>query len=186
MKYLKWGLIVLGLLTLLFFLVLRPYMRGQTKKHSPEKVATYHKDGFDLIVNYSSPSKKGRTIFGGLVPYDQVWRTGANEPTTFTTASDIHIGEETLPAGTYSLWTIPGIDQWTVIFNENVPDWGVTVLSGGSETARLPEKDVLEVEITREETEESVENFTIAFNDKEELYMSIAWDKAHVEIPIKK
>lgn len=186
MKYLKWGLIVLGLLTLLFFLVLRPYMREQTKKNSPEKVATYDRDGFDLIVNYSSPSKKGRTIFGRLVPYDQVWRTGANEPTTFTTASNIQIGDKKLPAGTYSLWTIPGIDQWKVIFNEDIPDWGVTVLSGGSETARLPEKDVLEVEIPSEETEESVENFTIAFKGKEDLYMSIAWDKTNVEIPIKK
>ncbi|WP_149275262.1 DUF2911 domain-containing protein [Pareuzebyella sediminis] len=186
MKYLKWGLIVLGLLTLLFFLVFRPYMRDQTKKHSPEKVAAFDQGGFDLTVKYSSPSKKGRKIFGGLVPYDQVWRTGANEPTTFTTGSDIKIGGKTLPSGTYSLWTIPGIDNWTVIFNEDIPDWGVTLLSGGSETARIPEKDVLKVEIPSEETKETIENFTIDFKVEQELYMSIAWEKTNVEIPIKR
>ena len=111
-----------------------PYMQEQTKKHSPEVTNTYNQNGLDLSVNFSGPSKKGRVIFGELVPYDAVWRTGANEPTTFTTASNIRIIDKPLAAGTYSFWTKPGKDVWEVMFNSEVPNWGVTIMSGGAKT----------------------------------------------------
>ena len=124
MKILKWVLVVVVVLGLLGFFFGMPYMREQTKKNSPEKTATYAKNGLDLSVHYSSPFKKGRVIFGELVPYNTVWRTGANEPTTFTTATDLRVMGKVLPAGTYSLWTIPGEQQWSVVFNKESPRLG--------------------------------------------------------------
>ncbi|MUH36631.1 DUF2911 domain-containing protein [Zobellia amurskyensis] len=186
MKVLKWILIVLAVLSLLFFFVLSPYMRTQTKKHSPETTVVYTKNGMDLSVTYSSPSKKDRVIFGELVPYDAVWRTGANEPTTFSTANDIKIAGKNLPAGTYSLWTRPSRQSWSVIFNKNIPEWGVTILSGGKETTRVLEEDVVEIEIPTEQIAETVENFTIDFDQQKELYMRISWDRTRVKVPISK
>ncbi len=186
MKILKWLLLVLAVLGLLFYFVLGPYMREQTKKNSPEETATYNQNGLDLSVNYSSPAKKGRVIFGELVPYNVVWRTGANEPTTFTTTTDIRIGDKKLPAGTYSLWTEPGTENWSVIFNADVPDWGVTLLSRGKETTRAIEKDVIQVNVPVEEITQTVENFTIDFTDTEQLYMDISWDNTLVKVPINK
>jgi len=183
MKFLKWILIILTALGLLLYFVGWPYMKEQTKKNSPEKTVTYNKNGYNLSVTYSSPSKKGRDIFGQLVPYDTVWRTGANEPTTFTTATDIRIFDEVLPSGTYSLWTKPGKKKWLVMFNSDIPDWGVTILSRGKETTRIPSKDVITVEIPSEKIDEVTENFTIGFLYQDQLYMYLAWDRTKVKIP---
>lgn len=186
MKFLKWLLIIVAVLGLLSYFVIWPYMQDQTKKISPEETNTYVKDGFDLSVNYSSPAKKGRVIFGELVPYDAVWRTGANEPTTFTTATAIRVIDQDLPAGSYSLWTVPGEKKWSVIFNTEIPDWGVSLLSGGNETTRAPEKDIIKVEVPVERTAKNIEKFTIDFSDSERLYMDISWDTTKVKVPIKK
>ncbi len=184
MRVLKWILIVIAALALLFVFVGMPYLRKQTKKHSPEKTAMYTKGGLDLEVHYSSPFKKGRVIFGELVPYDVVWRTGANEPTTFSTATDIKIVDKNLTAGTYSLWTKPDRESWTVMFNTEVPDWGVTLSSGGRETTRVPESDVVSVEVPVSSLSESKESFTIDFEDTDQLYLSISWDDTKVLVPI--
>ncbi|MGA8807357.1 MAG: DUF2911 domain-containing protein [Thermoanaerobaculia bacterium] len=78
----------------------------------------------DITVDYSRPAVKGRAIWGGLVPYDQVWRTGANEATQITFSDDVTINGQPLPKGTYSLHTIPGKDSWTIIFNKTAKQWG--------------------------------------------------------------
>ena len=78
----------------------------------------------DITINYNRPGVKGRTIWGGLVPYDQVWRTGANEATTIEFSDDVVINGQRLPKGTYSFHTIPGRDQWTLIFNKTANQWG--------------------------------------------------------------
>ena len=171
---------------LLFFFVGMPYLRKQTKKHSPERTSVYTENGFDLEVRYSSPFKKNRVIFGDLVPYDVVWRTGANEPTTFETRSDIKIIDKTLVAGKYSLWTKPGQRSWAIIFNEEIPDWGVTISSGGQETTRDPEKDVLKVEVPVEVLGQPEESFTIDFEGDEQLYLSLYWDLTKVKVPLNK
>ena len=162
-----------------------PYLREQTKKNSPERVATFNEDGLDLEVKYSSPYKKGRVIFGELVPYNVVWRTGANEPTTFSTKTDLQILGNYLPTGTYSLWTIPGPDTWKIMFNSKVPDWGVTLISGGRETTRIAENDMFQVDVPVMGLDESVESFTIDFEKVEGLYLTLTWDKTKVRIPIK-
>ena len=197
MKALKWIVGILAALLLLVYFAGLPYLREQTKKHSPERSATYTERGFDLEVAYCSPSKKGREIFGGLVPYGEVWRTGANEPTTFRTGTAIELGfepltegERSLQPGTYSVWTIPGPENWTVIFNREVPDWGVTLSSLGRKTTRNPSSDVLTLEVPvlqKSETPEVIEDFTIDFVTPfgpESLFLEFAWDTVRVLVPI--
>jgi hypothetical protein len=185
MKVLKWIVIIVAVLLLSFYFIGMPYLREQTKKHSPEITNTYEENGYDLSVTYSSPFKKGRVIFGELVPYNTTWRTGANEPTTFTTGTDIRIAENDLPQGEYSLWTIPKPQSWSVIFNGKVPDWGVTLSSKGQDTTREPEHDVILVEVPVQSLPESEENFTIDFNREEgQLYLNLYWDTTRVQVPI--
>ncbi|WP_047245963.1 DUF2911 domain-containing protein [Maribacter thermophilus] len=187
MKLLKRLLIGLLVIGALFYWVGMPLMRKQTKKHSPEKTATYNLEGAELLVDYSSPSKKGRAIFGNLVPYNKVWRTGANEPTTFTTSQDIKIIDKPLSAGTYSLWTIPNKDVWKIIFNKEIPDWGVSILSGGTQTTRNASEDVIQVEVPARNTQQPIENFTIDFiEDRDQLYLSLSWDDKIANVPINK
>src|SRR5438093_13393744 len=78
----------------------------------------------DVTITYSRPGVKGRPIWGALVPYDKVWRTGANEATTIAFSDDVTINGQPLPKGTYSLHTIPGKDQWTIVFNNTANQWG--------------------------------------------------------------
>jgi len=186
MKRWKWIITVVAALLLLIAFVGMPYAREQTKKHSPQKTSTYSQNGMDLSVNYSSPFKKDRVIFGELVPFDVVWRTGANEPTVFSTASDITIIDKPLAAGTYSLWTKPGKASWTVMLNKEVPDWGVTILSGGKETTRDPAADVLEVEVPVTNMSSPAESFTIDFEETDATYLTLYWDTTKIMVPISK
>ncbi len=179
-KYLKWTLIVVGGLALIAFIGLR-VMTAQTKKASPEETVTLNQDGKEVSVVYSRPSKKGREIFGGLVPYGKVWRTGANEATTFNTKNELVIDGKLLPAGEYTLWTIPGRDTWTVIFNDKQYGWGVNF--DGSDIHE-PEADVLEVVVPTQPTGSTVEMFTISF-DKSVTAMEMAWDQTKISVPIK-
>ena len=78
----------------------------------------------EITVNYSSPGKRDRTVWGDLVSYGELWRTGANSATTFETSTDITVGGEAVPAGTYALFTIPGEETWTVILNKNADQGG--------------------------------------------------------------
>ncbi|MDX1365327.1 DUF2911 domain-containing protein [Arenibacter latericius] len=184
MKFLKWLLLIIAVLVLAFFLGGKSYLIKQTKKHSPERTATYNENGMDIIVNYSSPYKKDRVIFGDLVPYGIVWRTGANEPTTFTTATKVTIEGKDLAAGTYSLWTIPNESSWEIIFNSEVPDWGVTILSGGKETTREPLWDVVKVTAPVTKLKAPIERFTIQFDQGDSVYLSLLWDQTKVSLPI--
>jgi hypothetical protein len=90
-KILKWAGIVVGILAVVLFIAFK-FLQSNTKKASPEATAEFKKDGTEISVFYCRPSKKGRVIFGGLEPYGKVWRTGANEATTFTTNKDLAIG----------------------------------------------------------------------------------------------
>lgn len=113
--------------------------------------------GVETVVTYGRPKVKGRTLWGELVPFDKVWRTGANEATTITFADDVTVESEPLPAGTYGLFTIPGEDTWTVIFNEQAEQWG----AGNYDEA----KDALRVEVEPASLESSVEELTFEIQD---------------------
>lgn len=179
-KILKWVGIVVGVLAVVLFIAFK-FLQANTKKASPEATVEYKKDGTEISVFYCQPSKKGRDIFGGLIPYGTVWRTGANEATTFTTSKDLTISGKTLPAGKYTLWTIPQKDKWSVIFNSKMYDWGV---SFGGVASREAAADVLQVEVPVEALGAVQEQFQISF-DEATPAMVLAWDKTKVAVPLK-
>ncbi|MFV0415876.1 MAG: DUF2911 domain-containing protein [Chthoniobacterales bacterium] len=132
----------------------------------------------DFTVAYSRPSVKERDIYGELVPYGSVWRTGANAPTKITFDSEITFGDKKVPAGEYILFTIPGDDQWTVIL------YGDTEISGAG---LYDEKnDVARVTVKPEELDDEVETFTIGFDDlrDDSATLFLDWDDVRVPVPI--
>lgn len=131
----------------------------------------------DITVTYSRPGVKGREIFGGLVPYGKVWRTGANQATQFAVTTDVDIEGKKLPAGTYSLHTIPGPNEWTVIFNKDAGQWG----SFNYDQA----KDALRVTIKPEKAAHSAEWLEFHFPkvSTDSATLMLRW--ADVAIPIK-
>src|SRR5579871_5123108 len=92
---------------------------------SPSAEATGKIGAASITIAYSSPSVKGRKIFGDLVPYGKAWRAGANKATTFTTDKDITVEGKSLKAGKYSLFAVPGEKEWEIIFNSEIPAWGI-------------------------------------------------------------
>jgi len=181
LNILLWVIGSLIALSLLIVLVIGPIMKSQTKKHSPEKYIVFDQNDLELKAFYNSPSKKRRTIFGELVPFDEVWRTGANEASTFTTNKDLTIDGKTLPKGTYSLWTIPGETSWQVIFNSEMYDWGVKFTD--QTPSREPEYDVVVATVPSSKSLTVMENFTISFSKNgDNTLMILAWD--NVVVPV--
>jgi len=179
MKALKWTLIILGILALTAYFGFG-YLKTQTKKASPEETVNFQDGDLKMSVFYCRPFKKEREIFGGLVPYGEVWRTGANEASTFTTSQEINFGGEFLKAGTYTLWTIPGEDEWSVILNSKMYDWGVDF---SSKALREAEFDVVKVNVPTWPVPTGViEQFTIRFGDNG--FLILEWDETRVEVPI--
>lgn len=174
---LKKILIGLAILAVILFVAFQ-VMTSQTKKASPEVKQSYSVGTAKVDLFYCSPSKKGREIFGGLVKYGEVWRTGANEATTFETDKNLIIDGKKLPAGKYSLWTIPQKDSWTVVFNNEVPDWGV---SWGNEATRNAQKDALQTIVKVETSSIPQEKLSINANNNA---LTISWDTAKVSVPI--
>lgn len=157
------------------------YMKSQTKKASPEEVTTFKVNEATITVDYSRPSKKGRVIFGELVPYGKVWRTGANEATTFEVDKDIRVGGAPLAAGKYTLWSIPQASSWKVIFNNKMYSWGVTY---GGEAQRDPTGDVATVEVPVQTLPEVVEKFTIGVEGTPPA-LTLKWDQTQVSVPLE-
>ncbi len=94
-------------------------------------------DGVEITLEYGRPNVKGREIWGGLVPWDKVWRTGADEATTVSFAADVKIGDQKLSAGTYGLFTVPGKDGWEFIFNSVANQWGAYEYDAGKDVLRV-------------------------------------------------
>jgi hypothetical protein len=151
---------------------------GQSKP-SPSETATGTVAGSDIKISYSSPAVKGRKIWGGLVPYDKVWRTGANEATIFETSKDVKIGNKTLPAGKYSLYTTPGEKEWKVIFNSQTGQWGINRDGSTSDDAS---KDVLVTTVKPMKSKAMNERFKIEVNSKGFVLL---WENVAVPVMIK-
>ncbi len=179
-KFIKWFVIVAASLVILLIIAFQ-LMTWQTKKHSPEQTEELKKGDIELSVLYSQPSKKDREIFGALVPYGQVWRTGANEPTTFTTNKAITFGDIPVEAGTYTLWTIPNETEWTVILNKKHYDWG---MSFGGESPRLADEDAAAVTVPVQLLESVEEKFIIDLQE-EPFQMVLKWDQTMVSVDLK-
>lgn len=106
----------------------------------PAKASCRFADGKTITVNYSSPRMRGRKIYGGLVPFDKVWRLGANEATTFDTTADVTIDGKQVPAGNYTLFAIPTPNRWTLIVSKKTGEWGIPYPGKTFDFARLPMK----------------------------------------------
>ncbi len=131
--------------------------------------------GAALWVDYSRPSKRGRTIFGELVPYGKVWRTGANAATQFRTDKDLRFGDVTVPAGFYSLFTIPGPSEWTLIVNGE---------TGQTGTAHKAERDLYRIPMKVSALPQPVERFTISVTPGESGgVLSMEWDTTRASAP---
>ncbi len=170
---------------LLSLAVLTSPGRGQGEKSKrpspPAKADCKFADGKAITVDYSSPRGKGRKIYGGLVPYGQVWRAGANEATTFVTNTDLTVGGREVPAGSYTLFTVPNQDKWTLIISKKTGEWGIPYPGEGDDLARV------DMKVTK--LASPVENFTIAFDQAgTRCTMRLDWEttRAAVEISQKR
>ena len=130
-------------------------------------------------IDYSSPSVRGRTIWGGLVAYDQVWVTGAHRATSISFSDDVEINGQTIPAGTYGFFTIPGKEEWVIILNKNYEQH----LADEYDTA----EDVLRLQVTPEQLEQPVEALTYQVNatGKEAGTVSVMWEKKKVSFQMR-
>ena len=133
-----------------------------------------------IKITYSRPLVRGRKIFGELVPFDKLWRTGASDCTVITTSEDISFGNNVLKAGSYSIFSIPSINEWTIIVNSD------TTLHG--ETGYDEKKDIMRFKVPLEKSPNFYETFTIDLNDinsKSEAFLKILWENTMVKIPVK-
>jgi hypothetical protein len=133
----------------------------------------------DIKINYHSPGVRGRTIWGGLVAYDAVWVTGAHKATSLEVGKDFKVGDKTIPAGKYAIFTIPGKEEWTVIINKN---WNQHLADDYSET-----DDVVRVKVEPQMTEEVVERLKYEIDQRGERLADviISWEKLRVSFPIE-
>ena len=142
------------------------------KRVSPHEQTSATVAGRKVTVSYGRPYKKGRLIFGGLVPYDQVWRTGADEATTLTTDGELMIGTLRVPKGTYALFTVPGKSAWTLVVNKTAQQWGGAFSYDAKEDlGRVPMKVAA--------SPAPVEQFTIELlpaGDRKAI-LELSWDK---------
>ncbi len=134
-------------------------------------------DGKTITTAYSSPRMKGRQIYGGLVPYGQVWRTGANEATTFVTDANLTVGGKDVPGGSYTLFTVPAPGKWTLIINKKTGEWGIPYKYEADELTR--------VEMEPSKLPAPVENFTISYQPSSKgCTMNIEWETTRASVNI--
>jgi Protein of unknown function (DUF2911) len=174
--------ILLGSAVILAFAVSGVILLAQqdkSKRPSPPEKAECKLSGNSVAVEYSSPRAKGRKIFGGLVPYGKVWRAGANEATTFVTDTDITVGGTNVPAGKYTIFTIPNEDKWSLVVSKKTGEWG-TAYPG-------PDNDLARIDMKASKLPSPVENFTIAFEQRGSgCTMHMDWETTRASVEITK
>src|SRR5215470_18947859 len=175
-------LALIGLGCLLVVAATAAVIRQQDKSARPSPPAKASCDlggGKSITIDYSSPRAKGRKIFGSLVPYGKVWRTGANEATTFVTNADLKVGGSDVPAGSYTLFTVPEADKWMLVISKKTGEWG-TAYPGESE-------DLVRVPMKTGATSSAVENFAIGFDKGGSgCTLRIEWENTRASVDISK
>jgi len=176
----QFAVLVVGCLTLGFMATLASAQADKAARPSPAAKATCAlADGKTITVDYSSPRAKGRKIFGGLVPYGEVWRTGANEATTFVTTADVMVGGTHVPAGSYTIFTIPNKDKWTLVISKKTGEWGTNYPG--------PENDLARIEMKASALPAAAENFTIAFDKTSGgCALRMDWETTRASVDIAK
>jgi len=145
---------------------------------SPLGLVTMKFEDSYVKITYGRPHMRGRKIFGDLVPYGQVWRTGANEATEITLSKNVKINGDEVAAGTYTIFTIPNEKKWTLILNSELGQWGAYRYN--------PDLDVYKFELDARENETAYEAFTIEFEQKTKTTnILLLWERARVSIPIE-
>jgi hypothetical protein len=142
---------------------------------SPRDTAKATVDGAHVSVDYGRPSMRGRQIFGGIVPWQTIWRTGANQATQLITDRDLVIGNATVPAGTYTLWTIPAPSGWKLVINRQHGQWG---------TVYDPAQDLARIDLPTERVAEPVDRLTIEVTSaRRGGALSVVWENTRARIP---
>jgi hypothetical protein len=143
---------------------------------SPRDTARATVGGATVIVDYGAPSKRGRVIFGGLVPWDQVWRTGANAATQLETSADLVVGGTTIPAGKYTLFTLPTPKGVSLIVNRETGQWG---------TDYKADRDLVRIPMRTASVASPVERLKIALEPAGKAYvMKVTWDTTEWSVPV--
>jgi len=150
----------------------------------PASAACKFSDGKTIKIDYSSPRAKGRKIFGeasekALVPYGQIWRTGANDATTFVTDTNVTVGGKAVPAGSYTIFTVPKADAWSLVISKKTGEWGTDYPGEKEDLVRAP--------MTVSKTSAPVENFTIAFDQAgSKCTLRMEWENTRASVEITK
>ncbi|MBZ9629283.1 DUF2911 domain-containing protein [Salegentibacter sp. LM13S] len=182
--------ILLTTLCLIGFLGFQDVLAQETEKNNEPNFPKLDTSPMDMIIHrdqgdavvmrviYSRPQTRDREIFGKLVPYGEVWRTGANEATEITFYKDMEIGGEVVKAGTYSLYTIPDEKEWTVILNQSTHTWGAYEYTD--------EEDYVRITVPVRNSSKKIENFSMAIEQKEDeagANLLMGWADKYIKVP---
>lgn len=170
---------LVGILALMCMLtLLAAGQEDKSKRPSPPGTAEVTLKGKKITIDYSRPSMKGRKIVGELVPYGKVWRTGANEATTLKTEANLNIGGTNVPAGTYTIWSLPAEGTWKLIINKQTGQWG---------TEYDEKQDLARIDMQKSQTKAPVEQLTISFDKKsaDTADLVIEWENTRLTVPVK-
>jgi Protein of unknown function (DUF2911) len=148
--------IALSILLTLLSSIAAVAQMGKSRPSPPASTTCDLGGGKTIKTDYSSPRMKGRKIYSDLVPFGEVWRTGANDSTTFVPSADVVVGGKTVPAGSYTIFTVPTADKWTLIVNKKTGEWGIPYKYESDELAR--------VDMKVSKLPSPVEDFTIAYD----------------------
>ena len=152
--------------------------QGNKPASPPGEATIKFDDGKSVSIQYSRPSMRGRKIFGGLVPYDEVWRTGANAATSLKTDVALSIGGASVPAGSYTLYTLPGANGWKLIINKQTGQWG---------TEYDKAQDLARVDMKVGQRSTPLEEFTISFDKTggNSATLKLEWDTTVASVDVK-
>jgi len=166
------------LTTFLLILTAASFAQDNAKPSPPASATCDLGGGKSITTNYSSPRLRGRKMIGDHEPYGKVWRTGANEATTFVTTADVMVGDKAVPAGNYTIFTVPNPDKWVLIINKKTGEWGIPYKYESDELARIDMKVST--------LPSKVENFTIAYDKTGTgCTMHLDWDTTRASVDIK-
>ena len=164
-------------IALLTFTILTLTLFAAAQASPPATASCDLGGGKSIKTDYSSPRMKGRKIYGGLVPFGEVWRTGANAATTFVTGADVTVGGKIVPAGSYTIFTVPTADKWTLIVNKKTGEWGIPYKYESDELVR--------VEMKVSKLPAPVENFTISYvKAGSGCTLQIDWESTRASVDI--
>jgi hypothetical protein len=153
-------------------------LNAQGGKPSPPAKAQVELKGKQVTIDYSQPKMRGRKIMGGLVPYGEVWRTGANDATSLKTAVDLDIGGTKVPAGSYTLYTLPSQNSWKLIINKQTGQWG---------TEYDASQDLARVDLAKSALPNPLEDFTIEFEKTatDSTTLVLKWETTKLSVPVR-